>query len=143
MANRRNPAPLALPARNVQPLPRERVSGDGGEHNDMLEMPPITSPLVPDRVGATEGNGLNFPPAALHIALVIEDLKVWSQLKKSAWLIAPSLWAGELKLHVLLKRPTDTAMSMVLKLAAVDLGLSDATTLELTSPEQIDLGWPT
>jgi hypothetical protein len=100
-------------------------------------------PLVPDRVGPTEGNGLNCPRGTLHIALVTSDLKFYDQIKNSTFVIKPPLWDGEVNLHVLLKHPKMTAEDYVLRLATVDLGLVDPSVAQLSDGQQIDLGWPT
>jgi hypothetical protein len=106
-------------------------------------MPTDWHPMVPDRLGPTEGNGLDIPHGTLHIALLTSDLRLYEQAKKGFFIIKPPLWEGEVKLHVLLKNPKLSAEDYALKLAAVDLGLVDPSVAQLNDGQQIDIGWPT
>lgn len=100
-------------------------------------------PLVPDRVGATEGNGIGIPCATLHIALLVSNLRTYDEIKDNTFLIKPPLWDGEVKLHVLLKHPKMKAEDYVLRLAAVDLGLVSPSVAQLNDGQQLNIGWPT
>ena len=141
---RRQPPPLALPVGTLQPLRPTRTDDSQRRAETSLPvLPVITSPLVPDRVGPTEGNGTNFPPDQLHIALIIPDLAIWETLRNAAFIIQPPLWAGNVRLHVVLKNPKLTAEDIALQIALVDMGMITPEVAHLTADEQITLGWPT
>jgi hypothetical protein len=115
----------------------------------MRRLPPISiskeatpSPASPT-LGPTENNGVNISPAALHVALIIRDLKHWEAIKDSAYLVSPPLWNGTVQLHVILQHPRQTPQEMLNKITAVDIGLADPRTIHLAPPDQISLGLPT
>ena len=78
----------------------------------------------------------------LQLALVADDIRAYDFLRKHVYLIKPPLWDGIVNLHILVKNPKDNDPdAMVLRLAAVQLGLVDPVVARLHDHEQVRLGW--
>lgn len=105
------------------------------------EVPRHVDTVVPQRPHPTPENGPDTPPTILHFALVVPDLKLYGILRKSAWVIKPPDWAGDVKLHVLQQRPKVEPEELVNKFALTALGLVSPQVATLQYPEEIELGW--
>jgi hypothetical protein len=145
MAPTRHLPPLAIPTkRDVQPLPDSPTPSDQGRaETDMLPMSTEWHPVVADRVGATEGNGIAVPSTDLHLALVIDDMKNYDLIRQSIHLIKPHLWPGRVFIHILRRNPKLSPDDIAAKLALVDLGMANADTIGLNDGLQVSMGWPT
>jgi hypothetical protein len=127
----------------VRPLPPDRLDSDGTQPSDLRDVPAETSQVVPNRLGPAGHSIPDLPPADLHVALIIDSIDHWSDIRKSAYIISPPYWAGNVQLHVILRNPKATPEEMLYKVALTQLGLVDPKIAGLTPDTQIDLGWPT
>jgi hypothetical protein len=100
--------------------------------------------MAPDRWSPTEGNGLDVPPATLHIALVVPNAKAYEYLKDKVSVVAPPYWAGTIHLHMIPDDPKSKwhGIDWVIRQALTDSGLATPEQIEFTPPEQVTLGWP-
>lgn len=133
---------LVIPRRNLQPLRQSGNDSDSSEPVSMHPVPTDRDSVVPNRPGATEHNGLDSPSATLHIAIVVKDIRLYDAIRNGTYVITPPLWKGEIQLHIVMQKNNDTPEALLLKLAAVDLGLANATVIGLNDGLQISMGWP-
>lgn len=98
--------------------------------------------MVADRLGPTEGPNPQPARADLHVAIVVEDVRVLDAIRKGVFVISPPLWEGTVQLHVLHQNPRKTRQDTLYQLAVVQLGLADPSIIGLNDGLQMDMGWP-
>lgn len=141
MATRNKFAPMAIPPSKVSQLRRPR--DDDREHGTKPVsglVPSDTTPVVSNRSDTTVNPRFHLSSEKLHIALVVPDLKTYHTLRGSSWIIKPSEWEVDIKVHVLLSGDR-TDQELVFGFALTELGLTDPQTARLQWPENIELGW--
>lgn len=138
----RRPSPMVIPRRNVPELrPDGDALRDSSGHRPLSGLPEHPGAVVPDGLGAAQPSRHPAPRATLHIALIVPDIKLYGQLRRSAYLLTPPGWDGDAKLHVLIKDPKTEPTDMLYRYALTELGLVDAAVAGLTYPDTIELGW--
>lgn len=110
-----------------------------------ISMPPVPvavsdSPMAPDRMGPTEGNGHGIPPTELHVALLIPSIKYYKFLKNRVQVLTPPYWEGTVELHMIVVDHTSEwdNVNPIIRQALVDSGLADAEQVKFTTT----LGYP-
>lgn len=138
-------APMVIPRGTVSHVQGSDPVSDGREQGSL--------PLVSE--GRGEPADRPSPPVAipsgrplerLHIALVIPNTRAFRRLVHGAYLIKdPTRQDVSVQLHVLEgpdpKEDPAAATGLVLRHAAVKLGLASPEAARLQYPEEIELGW--
>lgn len=132
---------MVIRPRGVRPLPQSGHDDTGGGPADLPPVPEHPESTLSGREPAQWTRRLHPPRAVLHIALVVESLATYQELRKHTVLLAPRDWEGTVKAHFLLRRKGQTDDDLTLKFALTELGLTDPAVAQLQYPETLELGW--